>query len=236
MNERSHSMRAALLGGLFAGLCLVGTLALAFAIGLGAGTLLGFGDNPPQLFTTIMVVLALAMLFGGGALWGVALARLTHYPHAWRLVLAVALSYGPAVLLAAFALGRLEPLVVEGAPRLPIHVLFGVLFAPAVFAVVALVGLALGIAVGSLRFGVAAALGGGLASALAFLAVDALLDTLGMRVGAPGAEERATMITVLTLGDFGAALAGGAVFSRSLARFVAAAEPRSIYAAQTPTS
>ena len=46
----------------------------------------------------------------------------------------------------------------------------------------------------------------GLAGGAAFLAVDLLMDALGWRVGAPGAAERFTMLTVMFTGDFVAAL------------------------------
>src|SRR5438477_464070 len=63
------------------------------------------------------------------------------------------------------------------------------------------------------KIGVAAlsALAGVLAGGAAFLAVDLLMDALGWRVGAPGAAEHFTMLTVMFSGDFVAALAAGAV-------------------------
>ena len=108
------------------------------------------------------------------------------------------------------------------ARRLIVHILFTLLFVPAVFFVAATTGIAIGWALRSWRVAVRAALGGGAAAALGFLAVDLLLDSLGMRVGGPGAAERATMLTVLALGDLGAALAGGATIGVILARHVAA--------------
>jgi hypothetical protein len=233
MNSHPSYLRTALLGALAAGVCLVGTLALPFAVALAVGALLGNSAEPPPIFVVVMIAFTLIALFGGGAAWGAALARVTRYASAWRLALAGAISYSSAVLVAAFVLGRIEPIVVEGAPRLPIQILFMLLFVPTVFAVVALTGVALGVAVQSRRTGATTALGGGLAAALAFLAIDVLLDSLGMRVGAPRAEERATMLTVLALGSLGAALAGGAVFGVSLARFVAATRDQEAQAAQT---
>ena len=50
-------------------------------------------------------------------------------------------------------------------------------------------------------------------AALAFLAVNLGMEALGWQVGGPGAEERATMLTVLFVSSLGAALAGGASIS-----------------------
>jgi hypothetical protein len=57
----------------------------------------------------------------------------------------------------------------------------------------------------------------GLAAGLTFLAVNLTLESLGWVVGGPGAAERATMVTVLALGDLSAALVGGAVMGLKLA-------------------
>jgi hypothetical protein len=214
-------LRVALLSALAAGLCLVGSLLLPFAIALMVGQSMGNPTNPPRAFVVAMILLTLVSLISGSAAWGIALARIAGYSRPRRLALAGALSYGPATLAAAYLLGRIEPIVVEGAPGLPIHVLFSLLFVPTVFVVVAVTGIAIGIALQDRRVGASTALVGGLAAALAFLIVDLLLDSLGMRVGAPRAAESATMIKVLAIGDLGAALAGSAVIGVILARHVA---------------
>ena len=56
----------------------------------------------------------------------------------------------------------------------------------------------------------------GLTASLSFLIIDLLLDTLGMRVGAPGAAERFTMLTVAFLGSTAAAFSAGAILGRLL--------------------
>jgi hypothetical protein len=60
------------------------------------------------------------------------------------------------------------------------------------------------------------ALPAGLAAALAFLLADIAQDMLGRRVGAPGAELSATMLTVAFLGNTVAAFAGSAVIGLRL--------------------
>ncbi|HET9221803.1 MAG TPA: hypothetical protein VFO07_04830 [Roseiflexaceae bacterium] len=232
MPPQPHYLRIALMSALSAGLCLVGSLVLPFLVALVVGQLMGNAANPPRAVVVMLIVLALVSLAGGSAAWGIALARLTGAPNSRRLALACALSYGPATLAGAFLLGRIEPIVVEGTPGLPIHMLFTLLFVPVVFLVAAATGLAIGWALRSGRLAATAALGGGAAAALGFFAVDVLLDSLGMRVGAPRAEESATMIKVLAIGDLGAALAGGAVIGVILARHIAARQ--SNLGAQSP--
>jgi len=222
MSSHPRYRHVALMSALAGGLCLVGSLVLPFLVALVVGQLIGNSTNPPPALAITMIVLALISLVGGSAAWGLVIARIAGYPYPRRLALACALSYAPATLAVAFLLGRIEPIVVEGTPGLAIHILFSLLFVPAVFFVAATTGIAIGWALRSWRLAVRAALGGGAAAALGFLAVDLLLDSLGMRVGAPGAAERATMLTVLALGDLGAALAGGAVIGVILARHVAA--------------
>lgn len=56
------------------------------------------------------------------------------------------------------------------------------------------------------------------AAALAFAAVDILMDAAGRRVGAPGAAETATMMTVMGVGLVAAAAAMGAVLGRGLVK------------------
>jgi hypothetical protein len=48
----------------------------------------------------------------------------------------------------------------------------------------------------------------GLAAGGAFQAVNLIMQAAGWVVGAPGAAERATMLTVMGLGNIGAALGG----------------------------
>jgi hypothetical protein len=163
---------------------------------------------------------ALACVVVGGALWGRAIARLTHAANVSRLTWAGALGYGPTLIGVVLLLTVLENLIVEQrrGPELPIHVVFTLLFVPAVF-IVALVGaLALGLALKHTSLLPALALGSGLAAGITFLIVDLVMDGIGYRVGAPGAAERATMITVLLTGSIAASLAAGALIGFLLSR------------------
>jgi hypothetical protein len=92
-----------------------------------------------------------------------------------------------------------------------VHRLFTLLFVPTAGLIAGVSSLALGWALGWGRAAPALALRVGLTAALAFLAVNLGMEALGWQIGAPGAEERGTMITVLIAGNLGAALAGGAM-------------------------
>src|SRR5919202_1374339 len=158
----------------------------------------------------------------GGALWGRSLGRIARYGQR-RLMLAGALSFGPAMGLAVFFLATLEGALVERhGSDMPVHVLFAVLFVGATFFVAAAVGFACGFAVGSWQLALQLALGGGLAAGGTFLVADVVQDLLGRRVGGTGAEETLTMLSVMAIGDLAAAIAGSAVIGVLLTRHRAA--------------
>jgi hypothetical protein len=135
------------------------------------------------------------------------------------LALAGALGFAPITVLLGTALGTLEPLVVESlAGQLPIHRVFTLLFVPTAFLIAGVSAGSLGLAVDGPRLAWALLWRVGLAAALAFLAVNLLMESFGWVVGAPGAAERATMLTVMFTGDLAAAVAGGIVLGTHLAR------------------
>ena len=174
---------------------------------------------PEQTMNLISLLILLAILFAGGALWGRLMARLALSDHTRRLAWAGALSFAPSLVLAGIVLSRLEQVIVERGegPDLPVHMVFTLLFVPAAFFVAGMGGLTLGIALKDLRLGIRLALGAGLAAALGFLVVNLVMYALGYRVGAPGAAERATMLTVMMAGNLAASLAGGAALGFMLA-------------------
>ncbi len=198
--------------------CLVGGL----VVGVLTGSLVHFGLPDGITETTragIAALPALAITIASGAIWGRAMDWVLRTGLSRKMALAGGLSFGPAVILAGFGLGMLETVVVARAvePQLPLHLLFTVLFVPASFIVAAAGGLGLGFALGDGLLARRLALAAGLAGAGAFLIVDLLMDAMGWRVGAPGAAERFTMVTVLAVGALAAALAGGGVIGALLA-------------------
>ncbi len=75
---------------------------------------------------------------------------------------------------------------------------------------------AIGVALGDIALALRLAAWTGLAAAAAFFVGDILMDLAGWRVGAPGAAERATMLTVMMVGNLAAAVAGGAMLAIGL--------------------
>jgi hypothetical protein len=159
-------------------------------------------------------------IFGGGALWGFLLTRIHNLPNKTGAAIAGGLSFGFGVIGAANLLGALERVLVEQhrLPGVPIHVIFTLLFVPATFLVATLGASAILLVIDNRANWFRSALITGISASLAFLIVDLLLDTLGMRVGAPRAAERFTMLTVTFLGSAAAAVSGGAILGRFLSR------------------
>jgi len=174
----------------------------------------GNATDPIKLALTVLS--AFAGMFVGGAVWGWSISRITKVAAGRRVAVAGGIGFGLCALVVILTLGFLEDLIVtqQRGPQLPIHNVFTMLFGPAAAIITGASGAALG-------FGLRArALAGRLAwmcaisGGCAFLFVNLTLDGLGFRVGAPGAAERATMITTALVGNLAAALAGGAVIGR----------------------
>lgn len=200
------------MGGLTS-LCLAGGM----VVGMGLAALLhaGLPGHMRQASRILLALVpALACTLLGGALWGRLVGRTHSSEEVWSHTRAGALGYGPPVLAVGALLGSAEVLLIEsGKVPLPTHHLFLLLFVPAAF-VVAAIG-----AWGQLRDHrrrLLASFRTGLAGGLAFGLTTLGMDALGWRVGAPGAVERNTMITVLAVGAAAAAFLGGAVLSLQL--------------------
>jgi hypothetical protein len=205
-NRRTSVIRCALL----TPLCLIG----AFFVGALLGNLvfIGLPGHFQDADKAVLAALpALVCVIAGGALWGRAIARVARVDAVRRMMWAGALGYGPTVILVGLALTALENLIVEQQrwPDLPLHVVFTLLFTPAALVVAAIAALAVGVALQRKDLAIRLAIGSGLVAGVTFLAVDLLMDALGYRVGAPGAAERATMVTVMLTSNIAASLAGG---------------------------
>jgi hypothetical protein len=210
------------------GLFLFGGLLVGFMAAI------GFTGLPMHLPESARTLLAMVIVLGivgfTSAAWGRAMARLTGASQPRRMIKAGVLSFGPSLILAGFILSSLEVAIVErgSGPPLPVHVVFTILFVPAVFCVAGVGGLALGLAHGDWRLAWRCGLCSGLAGSAAFLLVVLVMDQIGYRVGAPGAAERATMLTVMMTGNLAAALAGGAALGVMLKIGSSSFESRSL--------
>jgi hypothetical protein len=201
---------ATLLGGLFVGL-MIGSAVFEALPGHSI-------INPSGMHIAAASLPALLGLAGGSALWGVLMGRLGHSEKPRRMALAGMLGFAPIAIAIGITLSILEPPAVERwADTIPVYRLFTLLFVPSVFLVASVGAWAIGRGLHHQRTG-ALAMQAGLWAAAAFLVVNVVMDSLGWRIGAPDAAERFTMLTVMLVGNFGAALAGGAAIGRALMR------------------
>ena len=115
-------------------------------------------------------------------------------------------------------IGVLEWLEQHRLAGVPVHNIFTMLFVPATFLVAMVGGSVILLVTGNRANWFRSAVITGLAASLSFLIMDLLLDSLGMRVGAPRAAERFTMLTVAFLGSTAAAFSGGAILGLLLSK------------------
>ncbi len=168
----------------------------------------------------IAAIPALAGFFIGSAVWGVLMGRLAHATDRRRMAIAGALGFAPITLGLAILLQVVEPIALErfGAV-IPLHRLFMILFVPTAFLIAGVSAWALGIGLRDKAIVQALFWRAGLAAASAFLVINIVMESAGYVVGAPRAAERATMLTVLFVGNLGAAVASGAVMGAVLAQW-----------------
>jgi hypothetical protein len=197
--------------------------------GLLLGTVVGFyvfeslpGHStlsPSAIHISLAALPAFAGFLGGSAMWGLWMGRMAGSAETRRMAIAGMLGFAPITLVLGIGLSAVEPFVVEqiGA-RFPIHRIFTLMFVPSAFLIAGISAWAIGIGLrnGPLARSLFWRVGG--AAALVFLAVNFVMEFSGWVVGGPGAAERYTMLTVMFLGNFGAALAGGAVLGWALAQ------------------
>ena len=197
-------------------------LYLVGGLTLGLTVVLPISAGPEQHVVRDVVAggVMLAVLLIASRAWGRAMASRAECPDPGRVARVAALAFGPMLIVVGIGLGLLEPLFVRiGAARgWSIHVVFTLLFVPSAFLVASVTAFAMGSSLKNVSAGVSLALQTGAAAAAAFLAVDIFMDSIGWRVGGPGAARRATMLVVTFLGSLGAALAGGAVLGLAVAR------------------
>ena len=207
---------ATLFGGLLAGL-LLGNLVFS--------VLPGFSVTNPKVQNAVIAAIPTIIVFAvGSAAWGRSMGRLTGVDEPRRMAWAGILGFAPITIVMGFLLFRLEPVALERfGERLPIHRVFTLLFVPTAFIIASVSAWAIGVGLRDKPLSRALAWRVGLTSAAAFLAVNLVMEAAGWVVGAPRAAERATMVTVMSLGNLVAALSGGAVLGLRLGRRAARA-------------
>ena len=207
---------ATLFGGLLAGL-LLGNLVFS--------VLPGFSVTNPKVQNAVIAAIPTIIVFAvGSAAWGRSMGRLTGVDEPRRMAWAGILGFAPITIVMGFLLFRLEPVALERfGERLPIHRVFTLLFVPTAFIIASVSAWAIGVGLRDKPLSRALAWRVGLTSAAGFLAVNLVMEAAGWVVGAPRAAERATMVTVMSLGNLVAALSGGAVLGLRLGRRAARA-------------
>ncbi len=201
---------------------------LALFGGLLLGTAVGFfvfeslpGHStltPSALHISLAALPAFAGFLGGSAAWGVGMGRMAESTEARRMALAGMLGFAPITLTLGIGLSAVEPFVIEQVGAVfPVHRIFTLMFVPSAFLIAGLSAWAVGLGLRDPALAGVLFWRVGGAAALAFLAVNVVMEALGWVVGGPNAAERSTMLTVMFLGNLGAALAGGAVLGGSLA-------------------
>ena len=171
-----------------------------------------FGHDQDGVTAPTLVLAAGALLLAGG-LWGRSLARQAGAARPRLLIAAAAITFAATSVGAVLGLGVLENLFVEQgrAGRVPIYIVFAILFSLANVIAVGLLALVVGAVMRGWRFAARLALTAGPAAGGAFLLADVLQDVLGRRVGGPRAEETITMLSVALIGNLVAAFAGSGV-------------------------
>lgn len=171
-------------------------------------------------------IVALAGFFAGGAAWGVLMGRLAHATNRRRMAIAGAFGFAPITLALAIALQVIEPIALEQfGTVIPLHRLFTLLFVPTAFLIAGVSAWAIGIGLRDKALAQAMLWRVGLAAAIAFLVINLVMESAGWVVGAPRAAERFTMLTVMFVGDLGAAIVGGALMAQMIAKQSRAIDP-----------
>ena len=162
----------------------------------------------------------LLIALGGGALFGRSLSRLARFTNDRRLMISGGFGFGIPFFATVVSLSMAEAIVVAGTINMPLHILFAILFNGGMLFTSSLHGLAHGIAVKNSRAMIQFALVSGIGGVLGFGLVNLVMDTMGLRVGAPNAAQTATMLTTMILGNIVGAFSGGAALGYVFAKHV----------------
>lgn len=203
--------------------------ALLTVVTLFGGMLIGFatgdlvfrlipGSSVDDVRVGHAVIAAIPALLGflvGGAVWGVQMGRLAGTGEIRRMAWAGMLGFGPLTIALALGLALAEPGIVARTDT-PLHRIFTLLFVPSAFLIAGVSAFAIGKGLRDDKLALTLLWQVGLAAAITFLVVNLIMEAAGWVVGAPGAAERATMVTVLALGNIAAGLIGGGWMGRAL--------------------
>lgn len=168
--------------------------------------------SPDAVHISLAALPAFVGFIGGSAAWGVGLGRMAGSAETRRMALAGMLGFAPITLVLGIGLSAVEPFVIEQIGALfSIPRIFTLMFVPSAFLIAGVSAWAVGRGLRSQPLAQSLLWRVGGAAALAFLVINLGMEFSGWVVGGPNAAERYTMLTVMFLGNLGAALVGGAV-------------------------
>ncbi len=212
-------LRLSILGGTATALTYVAGVVLGVVVGNAVSdTLPGHMSEPAR--TTLAALTAIGGLVLGSAFWGVWMGRLGNSRETRRMVWTGILGLVPITVALGAGLIALESAAAGSSVvgQLPVHRVFTVLFVPTAFVVAATACITLGVGLRNRTLARSSWWQAGLGASLLFLVGNLVMELSGWRIGAPGAAERFTMLTVLFVSAAGASLAGGGVIGYVLAR------------------
>jgi hypothetical protein len=138
------------------------------------------------------------------------MSRLAGSTETQRLAWAGLLGFAPITITLAIALSIIETRAGTGIlAGIQIHRLFTILFVPAAFLIAGTSAAAIGVGLRDVQLAWRLFWAVGLTAGITFLTINLLMEKDGWVVGAPGAAQRFTMVTVLLLGLLGITLTGG---------------------------
>jgi hypothetical protein len=130
------------------------------------------------------------------------------------------LGFALPFITTVFSLSMAEAIVTAGRISMPLHILFALLFNGGMLFTSSLHGLAHGIALKNSRVMVQLALASGVGGMLGFGLVNLVMDSIGLRVGAPNAAQTATVLMTMILGNIVGSFSGGAALGYVFAKVV----------------
>ena len=225
--KQSELIKSILSSSLITGIGLAGGLAIGFLIAN-----LTFESMNVHITGFLSGLLGFVVLLiglgGGGALWGYGIAILFGASHPRYVARKAAVGFSFSTVAVGIALELVFGLLssLGSSSSLPIHHAFTVVFVPSAGVMASLLSHWLTRWMGFSDLSLRSVISIGLVSAVSFLVVNIIMLQLGWIIGAPGAAERMTMITVMLLSNLGAALAGGAAFGYVLGQNTSTLEPK----------
>jgi hypothetical protein len=143
--------------------------------------------------------------------WGLLLSKISEYRQWWWIVIVTMVG----VFVGKVPIDWLDARLQQPFYDWPVHLRFALFLSSSVFCVAASTGLALSLIVRNWKASLLLALGSGLASVIAVIVANLILDILGIRVGGGNIA----MPKVTAVGTMAAAIAGGTVLGVIFTRY-----------------